>query len=53
MEYQNTINLLDNIPNEPSKFRTKNWKNDDMRATFNKDSQIEIKISSLCDYSDA
>ena len=24
MEYQNTINLLDNTPDEPSKFRTKN-----------------------------
>ena len=25
MEYQNIINLLDNTPNQPSKFRTKNW----------------------------
>ena len=36
--------MLDNIPNEPSKFRTKNWIeiNDDLRGK-----------SSLCDYSDA
>ena len=25
MEYQKMINLLDNTPNQPSKFRTKNW----------------------------
>ena len=25
MECQKIINLLDNTPNEPSKFRTKNW----------------------------
>ena len=25
MEYQKIINLLDNTPNQPSKFRTKNW----------------------------
>ena len=25
MEYQAIINLLDNISNQPSKFRTKNW----------------------------
>ena len=25
MEYQKIINLLDNTPNKPSKFRTKNW----------------------------
>ena len=25
MEYQNIINLLDNTPNQPSKFKTKNW----------------------------
>ena len=25
MEYQKIINLLDNKPNRPSKFRTKNW----------------------------
>ena len=25
MEYQKIINLLDNTPNQSSKFRTKNW----------------------------
>ena len=25
MGYQKIINLLDNTPNQPSKFRTKNW----------------------------
>ena len=25
MEYQKTINLLDNQTTQPSKFRTKNW----------------------------
>ena len=25
MEYQKIINLLDNTPNQASKFRTKNW----------------------------
>ena len=25
MEYQKIINLLDNIPNQPPKFKTKNW----------------------------
>ena len=25
MEYQKTINFLENAPNQPTKFRTKNW----------------------------
>ena len=25
MEYQKIINLLENPPNQPSKFRTKSW----------------------------
>ena len=25
MEYQKIINLLDNTPNEPTKFSTRNW----------------------------
>ena len=25
MEYQKTINLLDNTPNQPTDFRTKKW----------------------------
>ena len=59
IEYQKIINLLDNIPNQPSKFRTKNWVeiNDESRGTYNVSSQIKFKPtilkSSLCDYSDA
>ena len=58
MEYQKLINLLENTPNQPSKFRTKNWVeiNDDKRGTYNTNSQINFKTlmlkSSLCDYSD-
>ena len=59
MEYQEVINLLDNTPNQPSKFRTKSWVeiNDDARGTYNSSSEIEFETSmrksSLCDYSDA
>ena len=59
MEYQILINLLDNTPNQPSKFRTKNRVeiNDDVRGTNNTNSQIKFKTSmpksSLCDYSNA
>ena len=59
MEYQKIIDLLDNAPNQPTKFRTKNWVeiNDESRRTYNTNSQIKLKTSmlrsSLCDYSDA
>ena len=59
MEYQKIINLLDNTPNQPTKFRTKNWveTNDDARGTYNTNSQTKFKTSMLksssCDYSDA
>ena len=59
MEYQKVINLLDNTPNQPSKFRTKNWVeiNDYSHRMYNTYSQIKFKTtmlkSSLCDYSDA
>ena len=59
MEYQNIINLFDNTPNQPSKFKTKNWVeiNDESRGTYNKDNQSRFKgymlRSSLCNYSDA
>ena len=45
MEYQKIINLLDNTPNTPSKFRTKNCVeiNDDSRETDNANSQIKFK----------
>ena len=51
--------MLDNSPNQPSKFRTKNWIeiSDDARGTYNTNSQIKFKTSmiksSLCHYSDA
>ena len=50
--------MLENTPNQPTKFRTKNWVkiNDDSRGTYNTYSQIKIKTSmiksSLRDYSD-
>ena len=56
MEYQKIINLLDNTPNQPCKFRTKKWVelNDKSQGTYNKDNQIRLKTSmlksSLCDY---
>ena len=59
MQYQKIINLLDNKPNQPSKFSAKNWVEiyDDSHGTYNTNSQIKFKTSmlksSLCDYSDA
>ena len=59
MEYQKIINLLDNTPNQPTKFRTKNWveKKDESRGTYNTNNQIRFKTSMLrprlCDYRDA
>ena len=59
MEYQKIANLIDDTPNEPSKFRTRNWVeiNDESRGVYNVNSQIKFKTtmlkSSLCDYSDA
>ena len=51
--------MLDNTRNQPAKFRTKNWVeiNDDLRGTYNTNSQIKFKTSvfrsSFCDYIDA
>ena len=59
MEYQKIISLLNNTPNQPSKFRAKNWFeiNDDAHEMYNTNSQIKFKTSMLksrlCDYSDA
>ena len=59
MEYQEVMNLLENTPNQPSKFRTKNWVevNNESCGTYNVNSQIKFKnsmlMSGLCDYSDA
>ena len=44
MEYQKIINLLSKTPNQPTKFRTKNWVeiNNDSRGTYNTNSQIKL-----------
>ena len=49
MEYQKMITLLDNTPNQPTKFRTKIWDeiNDDLYGTYNTNSQIKLKTSEL------
>ena len=55
MEYQKTINLLGNTPNQSSKFKRKYWVeiNDESQGTYNKDHQIKFKtsmlMSRLCD----
>ena len=59
MDYQKIMDLLDNTPKQPSKFRTKNWVqiNYDSQGTYNTNCEITFKTmmlkSSLCDYSDA
>ena len=59
MKYQEIINSFDNTPNQPFKFKTKNWVeiNYEPRGTYNEDNQIRFKTSmlrsSLCDYNDA
>ena len=59
MEYQKIINLLNNTPDQRSKFRTKEWIeiNDQSRGVYNTNSDIRFKTtmlkSSLCDYGDA
>ena len=57
MEYQKMINLLENKPNQPSKFKTKNWVevNNESCGFYNVKSQIKFKMlrSGLCDYRDA
>ena len=59
MESQKITKLLDNVSNQPSKFRTKNWVeiNDSTRGAYSPNTQIRFKTtmprSSLCDYSDA
>ena len=58
MEYQKIANLLENVSNQPSRFRTRNWVeiNDDSRGTYTK-ADIKFKTtmlkSDLCDYADA
>ena len=47
MEYQKIINLLYNIPDQPSKFWTKNWVeiNDDVRGRYNRNSKIKLNFN--------
>ena len=58
MEYQKTANLLENVLNQPSKFKTRNWVeiNDESRGTYN-GNRIKFKTamlrSNVCDYADA
>ena len=58
MEYQKIANLIDDVSNQPSKFRTRNWVeiNDESRGAYNVNSQIKFKTtmltSSLCEYID-
>ena len=58
MENQKIINLLENAPNKPYKFRTRNWVeiNDDIRGAHSPNKQIRSKTtmlrSTLCNFSD-
>ena len=59
MAYQKIANLLNDEPNQPAKFRTRNWVeiNDEAKGTYSPNKQIKFKTSmlrsSICDYSDA
>ena len=57
MEYQKKINLLYDITNQPSKFRTKNWIeiNDELKDKYvnsNIRFKTQMKSSNLFNYSD-
>ena len=56
MEYQKIMNLVDNASNHPCKFRAKNCVEINTCGTYNTNSQIKFKTSTLklrlCDYSD-
>ena len=49
MEYQKIVNLWDNTPSQPTKFRAKNWVdiNGDSRQTCNTHTQTKFKTSML------
>ena len=58
MEYQKLANLLDSTPNQPSKFKTRNWVkiNDESRGTYTGNDitfKTAMPTSNLCDYADA
>ena len=48
MEYQKILNFLENTPNQPSKFKTKNWVeiNDESHGEYNTSCQIKLKLQS-------
>ena len=48
MEYQKIANLLENVPNQPSKFRARNWFeiNDQSRGTYTSN-DIRFKTTML------
>ena len=58
MGYQKIANLFDNMLDQPSKFRTKNWVeiNDESKDLYKPGSDIKFKTtmlrSNLCDYTD-
>ena len=45
MKKQKTAIFLDTTPNQPSKFRTKNWAeiNDDSRGMYSSNSQVKFQ----------
>ena len=47
MEYQKILNLLENTPNQQTKFTTKNWVelNDGSYGVYNTNNQIKFKTS--------
>ena len=47
MEYHNMINSIDNISNQSSKFRTKNWVeiNDELREAYDTNHQIKFETT--------
>ena len=48
MKYPKLISLLENTPNQPTKFRTKNWVEiNDLHGTYSTNSQIKLKTSML------
>ena len=59
MDCQKVINLLDKTPDQPSKFRTKNWveTNNKSWKTYDVNSEVKFKTtllqSNLYDYRDA
>ena len=59
MEYQKIINLLDNTPDQPPKFKARNWVeiNNESKGTYRVGNLISFNTTmlrfSLCDYSDA